>query len=284
MEPPTESGASEALAWPPGHFYSPVPSLAEVAARDATIFAITDRLAGVDLNVAGQLALFERLAVHYRTQPFSDQPGPGWTFGFDNPNFGHGEAVILHCLLQELRPKRVFEIGSGYSSCALVDLNRHLFDGAMQLRFFEPYPQLLHSLLGDDIADAVVTATAIQDVEPSVFAQLEAGDLLLIDSTHVTKTGSDVNHLLFHALPAVRPGVMIHFHDIYFPFEYPRDWVYAGRAWNEAYILRAFLQYNTDFEISFYNQYFAHYHHDRLVEDMPLCAAHAGSSLWLKRR
>ena len=83
----------------------------------------------------------------------------------------------------------------------------------------------------------------MQDVALSTFSGLRRGDILFIDSSHVAKIGSDVNHLVFTVLPALQSGVLVHFHDIFFPFEYPQAWLAEGRAWNEAYLLRAFLQY-----------------------------------------
>ena len=81
----------------------------------------------------------------------------------------------------------------------------------------------------------------LQDVDLKEFDKLKSGDVLFIDSTHVSKIGSDVNYLFFEILPRLHRGVYIHIHDIFYPFEYPKDWIDEGRAWNENYILRAFL-------------------------------------------
>jgi hypothetical protein len=105
-----------------------------------------------------------------------------------------------------------------------------------------------------------------------------------VDSTHVAKVGSDVNHILFEVLPSLRSGVYVHFHDIYFPFEYPKEWVYQGRAWNEAYVLRAFLQHNDAYEIVLFGSFLSAFHRPWLAERMPLVARNPGSSLWLRKR
>ena len=110
-----------------------------------------------------------------------------------------------------------------------------------------------------------------------------ANDLLFIDSTHVAKTGSDVNTIFFDILPSLAAGVCVHFHDIYYPFEYPKEWVRQGRAWNEAYMLRAFLQYNPTFRICFFNSYIAAFHRHLLKESMYPYALQPGSSLWLRK-
>jgi hypothetical protein len=120
-------------------------------------------------------------------------------------------------------------------------------------------------------------------VDTSHFQQLEAGDILFIDSTHVTKAGSDVNQIMFDILPVLRPGVLIHFHDICYPFEYPKEWILTGRYWNEAYLLRAFLQYNSSFEIVFFNSYMGQLHSDQFSA-APLFLWNPGTSIWIRKK
>ena len=93
-----------------------------------------------------------------------------------------------------------------------------------------------------------------------LFRELHAGDVLFVDSTHVAKVGSDVNHIFFEILPILQPGVVVHFHDIMYPFEYEPKWIYTGVAWNEAYMLRAFLMFNPTFKILLFNSFLAHLH------------------------
>ena len=94
---------------------------------------------------------------------------------------------------------------------------------------------------------------------------------------------SDVNHIFFEILPRLSSGVHIHFHDIFYPFEYPKDWVYEGRAWNEAYVLRAFLQYNSAFRVVLMNTFMERYHESFFQERMPLCLKNTGASLWIRK-
>ena len=112
---------------------------------------------------------------------------------------------------------------------------------------------------------------------------LASGDILFIDSTHVSKAGSDVNHIFFKILPSLAEGVNIHLHDIFYPFEYPKEWIYEGRAWNENYVLHAFLQYNSAFKITFFSNFLARFHHRTFHEKMPLCMKNTGGSIWLQR-
>ena len=271
--------------WPPGHFYSPIPSLEQVRAHEATIWPSPPRqLAGIDLRERQQLELLEELAKYYAEQPWSDQPGSGLRYGFDNPNFSYGESLLLYALLRQLKPARVIEIGSGHSSAATLDTNERFLDGAAKLTFIEPFPELLESLLTPaDRLSVEIIASGVQDVPASVFESLSAGDVLFIDSTHVAKVGSDVNYIMFDVLPRLATGVYVHVHDIYYPFEYPKQWIYEGRAWNEAYLLRAFLQYNDAYEIVLFGSFLGTFHRETLETLMPLAARNPGSSLWMKK-
>ena len=164
----------------------------------------------------------------------------------------------------------------------MLDTAQHFLPN-LKLSFIEPYPKRLKSLLTDtDKKSVEITENNIQEIDPAYFETLEKGDVLFIDSTHVSKTGSDVNYVLFHILPCLKEGVLIHFHDIFYPFEYSKKWVYQGRSWNETYILRAFLMHNKDYEIILYADYL-HKHFKSSFEHMPLCYKNTGGSIWLKK-
>jgi hypothetical protein len=122
----------------------------------------------------------------------------------------------------------------------------------------------------------------VQQVDRAVFDRLEAGDVLFIDSSHVTKIGSDVNLLLLEVVPRLRPGVNVHLHDIVWPFEYARKWVYQGRAWNEAYLLRALLTGNPRLRITFWSSQLAACHRERVGAALPLWLRDSGTSMWLE--
>jgi hypothetical protein len=270
--------ADHAPGWPPGHFYSPIPDLDQVREHEARIFGPPPpALPGIDLAIPGQLALLERLGRHHETVAWS-------RFSLENPNFTV-EAIVLQCLFRELRPRRLIEIGSGHSSAAVLDTRDLFLDGELDCTFVEPYPALLRSLLAPGDEDGVnVLPVGAQEMPAELVDRLEAGDVLLVDSTHVAKVDSDVLHILFRLLPRLRPGVVVHFHDVFYPFEYPREWVYQGRAWNEAYLLRAFLADNREWEVFLFNSYLAQFHPDTLARALPACSPYAGSSLWLRRR
>ena len=123
-------------------------------------------------------------------------------------------------MIRHIEPNRIIEVGSGFSSCLILDTNDLHFDGRIATTFIEPYPELLKSLVaeGDESASTLLPVR-LQDVDLSVFEELNRGDILFIDSTHVSKIDSDVNYLFFEILPRLSSGVYIHFHDIFYPFE-----------------------------------------------------------------
>ena len=269
-------------AFPPGHFYSPTPAWDAVARDAERIFRRTRALPGIDLREDAQVALFHELAKFYSELPYGTRDDVRYTF--DNANFGHGDAVVLYAMLRHLRPRRVVEIGSGYSSAVILDTNELFLDGAAECTFVDPAPELLQSLLhpGDR---AHILGRRVQDVPLETFTALEANDVLFVDSSHVLKTGSDVNYILFEILPRLRSGVVVHFHDVFHPFEYPRSWVCdLGLAWNEVHAVHAFLLYNSAFEIAFFNDYLGYAHEELFRAAMPVFLTNPGGSLWIVRR
>ncbi len=277
--------AERALLWvPPGHFYSPIHDAAERARFErARSRPLPREVPGVDLNEAGQLALLRQLRPYYDEMPFTDQAQPGLRYRFDNPTYTYADAIYLYAMLRHLRPQRIIEVGSGWSSAVMLDTNEHFLDNRARLTCVEPYPEVLYSVMTEADGDRVeVIPHGLQEVELERFAELAAGDILFIDSTHVCKAGSDVDYLFAQVLPRLGQGVYVHFHDIFYPFDYPPVWVTEGRAWNETYVLRAFLQYNERFRIVLFNTFLEHFHREWLAKEMPLCLL-ACTSIWLRR-
>jgi predicted O-methyltransferase YrrM len=269
--------------YPPGHFHSPVPDLDEVRARDQQIFDAAAELPGIDLRPQAQLALVDQLATYAADQPFRAEPTGGLRYHFDNDYFGWGDGLVLYCMLRHLRPARVVEVGSGFSSALMLDTAERYPEVAPELVFVEPFPDRLQGLLRPGDRDRVTLLDRpVQDVDRAVFDRLDAGDVLFIDSSHVAKVGSDVNLLLLEVVPRLRPGVHVHVHDIVWPFEYDRDWVYQGRAWNEAYLLRALLTGNPGLRISFWSSYLFACHRQRVAAALPLWRRDSGTSMWLE--
>jgi Methyltransferase domain len=271
---------------PPGHFYSPIPDLNAVKQREAVIFGPMSRsLPGINLNESGQLDWLEKLRVYYADQPFAATPQPGLRYFFENNGYCYSDAIFLQGMIRHLQPRRIIEVGSGYSSCVMLDTNELFCQNQISCTFIDPFPQLLESLLKPDDRDRItIIPQPLQELDLAIFQDLSAGDILFIDSTHVAKVDSDVNYIFFQLLPSLNSGVYIHFHDIFYPFEYPQTWIYQGRAWNEDYFLRAFLQYNDAFEICLFNTFLEHFYEAKFAAEMPLCLKDRGGSIWLRKQ
>lgn len=125
--------------------------------------------------------------------------------------------------------------------------------------------------------------TGVELLPVSFFSDLQENDILFIDSSHVSKTGSDVNYLFFEVLPSLSPGVLIHIHDVFLPFDYPIAWVLdSGISWNEQYILQAFMMYSKDFEVLFGSAFCEYAYPNQLEIAWGRKVCH-GSSFWIRR-
>jgi hypothetical protein len=268
---------------PLGHFYSPLPSKDEVSAAFSR-GGFGPPFPAVDLNLGEELALLQELAAYYPDLPFPQTATTGRRFYLANPSYSTYDACVLYGMVRRLQPGRIVEVGCGYSSAAILDLNDAMFGGGLALTFVDPdLAQFRRLLLPGETARATLFEAAVQDVPIAVFESLDANDILLIDSSHVSKVGSDVNHLFFRVLPALKSGVWVHIHDVTGNFDYPRAWFDEGRAWNEIYLLRAFLMYNRTFKIKFASSLMYNNHTDFLRERMPMCAVGGGGQLWLRK-
>jgi predicted O-methyltransferase YrrM len=271
---------------PPGHFYSPIPSIDEVLRCQDRIFAPPPRtLPGIDLREPEQVALLGTFSRYHDEMPWAPQGQSGLLYRYENTAFSYADAVFLHCMLRHIAPRRVLEAGSGWSTCLMLDSNRRFFNDRIQLTAIDPAPATLPQVLQpEDHGRGRLVTCGLQDAPLELFEELQAGDLLFVDSTHVCRIDSDVNRLLFEILPRLADGVWIHFHDIFYPFEYPRAWVLENRAWNEAYALRAFLQYNQHFEIVLFGSFLQRFHGDVLAAVVPTALRSDSGSLWLRKR
>jgi len=261
--------------YPAGHFYSPIPT------GDDVRRALHHQKRGfpdIALHADQQFRTLQAFEKFYPELPFK-------RFHFNQTAFCHADAIFLYCFLRHARPARIIEVGSGYSSAVMLDTVEKFFPVRPRMTFIEPYPKNLRRVLtAEDASQVTVIEKGVQDVPCDLFDQLESGDLLFIDSSHVVKCGSDVQYLMFEILPYLRPGVFVHFHDIFHSFEYPPEWLTNGWYWNEAYFLRAFLAYNSEWEIYFFNSYVGEAFKAFLAEHMALCVGSTGGSLYLRRR
>jgi predicted O-methyltransferase YrrM len=272
-------------AFPDGHFYSPVVNVDEVGNDQGRIWAPGRKLSGIDLNPGGHEHLLQ--VVFPSLIGDFDYPTTGPTddtldhFYDCNGLFERHDARVAFCLLRMIQPRRIVEVGSGYSTLLLSDTNNRFLDRRATITCIEPFPRhFLRRMTEEGHIDLI--ENRVQGVDVSIFTALQAGDILFIDSSHVSKTGSDVNRLILDILPMLAPGVFVHFHDIFLPRDYPPSWVIEqGRSWNEQYLLQAYLAFNPRLSIVYGSAIADVLHVDSLsawLGDQPP----PGGSLWLR--
>jgi len=270
---------------PPGNFYSPIPDINYIHKHATQIF---DRkikcIPGIELNTKGQCELLKRFSYYCNSIPFPMRETNGFRYYFENGYFSYGDAVVLYSMIRHFKPEKIIEIGSGFSSALMLDTNDRYFDKNIELVFIEPYPERLYGLLneGDDKKNRIII-DSVQNISSDIFNFLNKNDLLFIDSSHIVKLGSDVLYLITQILPLLNKGVIVHFHDVFWPFEYPKEWVLAGRAFNESYFLKAFLQFNRAYKIIFFNSYLMTHFHRMMLKHLPIVYKNPGGSIWLQK-
>lgn len=269
---------------PPGHPYSPIPSSADIARAAPTTGPGRRDVPGIDLREAQQWALLARLLSAYHETAAWLLDDRTHRFTLDNTWFSGADAVLYALMLRDLSPQRVVEVGSGYSSALGLDVAESFLARPPEFTFVDPDVQRLRSLLSSADLNGRVMERPVQEVPLSAFTALAAGDVLAIDSSHVIRAGSDVQYLLYEVVPALAAGVVIHVHDIFHPFEYPREWLSGGTALNEAYAWRALLQHNSRLEVVLWNHYLMRFDREWFAEHMPLClsAPFTTGGIWIR--
>jgi predicted O-methyltransferase YrrM len=272
-------------AFPDGHYYSPIVDPDElIAARQPNRNVAPEEIAGIDLSLARMVDWWRRNAATLSATPFPDDESPAYRYYADNNMFPLGDAAVLRAMVLEQRPRRIIEIGSGFSSACMLDT---IDEAELEtvLTFIEPDADRLRSLLRpEDAGRARVIEAPVQDVPIDEFRGLAGGDILFIDSSHVLKTGSDVHRELFEILPALAADVLIHFHDIDYPFEYPDLFLFERRySWNEAYAVRAFLMYNDNYRVEFMTAMFRRMAADLVQATFLPFDKKPGASLWVRK-
>ncbi len=275
----------------PVHFYQPIP---DTQSLPETLWDRPSELLGIDMNDSVQLDLltkhFPRFRSEYERIPI--QPtGERGSFHLDNKLFGGTDALVAYCMVRQFQPQLIIEIGSGLSSVLLAQAAAR--NGRSDLICIEPFPREFVRNGFPGLRSLI--EKKVQDIDLEFFSQLESSDLLFIDSSHAVKIGGDVNYLFLEVLPRLKPGVIVHVHDIFLPFEYRRDWVMDEfRFWSEQYLLQAFLTFNSEFEVLMANRYLAHRYLDhlkaafpsleKLKATLPNSVRWGGGSFWMRRK
>jgi hypothetical protein len=232
----------------PRTFYSPIPNL---AALPPGVWDARSDLRGIGFDLDAQLRWIEQeLGDAMREFSAPEQPtGRRDEYHLANDSYGRIGADLLHGVVRGLRPRRIVELGSGQSTLIMAAAaERNRADGVeTELRVFDPFPSVARPGLP---GIASIEAVPAQNVPLDVFTGLERGDVLFVDTTHTVKVGSDVNRIVLDVLPVLAPGVIVHVHDIFLPYEYPRTFAErSGLHWAEQYLLQAYLSGNPGYEV-----------------------------------
>lgn len=237
---------------------------------------------GLTLNVQSYLNFLSNTCDPYKTD-FRAFPqnanGNPTEFYRDNSWFGSVDAELLYSFVRYHKPRRVVEVGSGFSTRLI---RKAVKDGNLstQVTSVDPHPNTEVRPYADAYIKRPIEDVALSEIVDT----LESGDLLFVDSSHSVVTGGDVPYLFLEVLPRLKPGVFIHVHDIFLPFDYPEQWVLEGYGWSEQYLVHAFLCYNVAFEIIWPARYMWEYHQSRIRELIPAKQdIFPPSSLWLQK-
>jgi predicted O-methyltransferase YrrM len=269
----------------PTHYHFPIPNTTRL---DASLWARSSELPGIEMNEPEQLALLDRLGASYGKEwaelPLTRaQSRDG--FYLENAHFETVDAELYYGLIRERAPRKILEIGSGFSTrLALMALEKNRLSGSPGvITLCDPRPPDW-ARAGTGGIDRIIPLP-VQELTLGEFTDLEAGDILFIDSSHVLAIGSDVQFLFLEALPRLGPGVLIHVHDIFFPAEYPRYWVRERlRFWNEQYLLQAFLAFNPRFRVVWASHWMAVRHPERLSRSIrSFGPGRSPGSFWMER-
>lgn len=263
----------------PEHYYSPVPN---VDALPADVFDRITEMPGVVVDAEHQVEFLETGLARYVAE--FPQHGPA-DYDFENGGYESVDAEVLYAMIRHQRPRRVVEVGTGYSTlvtAAAAHMNA-AEDSPVRFTSIDPHPTENTGELPGEGLEVDQWPMRIQDVPLHEFEQLEAGDIFFVDGTHTVVIGGDVTFVMLEVLPRLRPGVLVHFHDIYLPYEYPRFFI-ERFAWNEQYLLQAFLACNQSYEVVIGNHHVARAYADRVAAVVPsFRPPRYPSAYWMRR-
>jgi predicted O-methyltransferase YrrM len=234
----------------PVHYGSPVPDLLELE-RTRDVWARKSALAGVAIDLEAQVRALEAICLPYQSEYAGNAAYRHAVEREFGPGYGYVEAQALHAVVRWLAPRRVVEVGSGVSTWCLLQAlarNRDEGRGEAALTCVEPHPSArLRRLAGIRLVERPVQRVTFEEA----FAELGADDLLFVDSSHSVRPGGDVPYLFLEVLPRLAPGVVVHVHDVFLPYDYPRTTLRTFHHWMETALLHAWLVGNAGVEILF---------------------------------
>ncbi len=252
--------------WRSTHYYHPTYTAADLPS-DVT----TPRdLPGLDLNEAGQLELLASFDVQDELASLTEHHEPELAFRYDNGQYGRGDADSLYAMVRTFKPRRIFEIGSGNSTRvaakAIARTKAEDPDYACRHVCIEPYEMPWLERLGPEIIRKRVEAVPLD-----LFEELEAGDILFVDSSHVIRPFGDVLVEFQSIIPSLAKGVIVHVHDIFIPRDYPEKWLRDDRRlWNEQYLLEVMLTHSSRYRTILAMNWLTHEHRGAINHAFPI--------------
>lgn len=272
-----------ALHAEPGKYNSPIVTWNEVLENNYYKTGLNTELKNINLNSDFQFDLLKEFESYSMIFPFQASKNNTHRYFYDNPMFAYIDGFFLFCFLNKFKPNRIIEIGSGYSSALMID-TFEMNKSKVEMIFIDPYTDRVDELLSNsDFLVSKYMRIPVQKVDADIYSNLKENDILFIDSSHIVKTAGDLNYIFFEILPLLNSGVIIHVHDIFFPFEYPEEWLKLGLCYNEAYFLRSFLMNNTNYEILFWNDYVLQNQPDFFKNKTAQTSARGGS-FWMRKK
>lgn len=267
------------------HFYEPV-----VFKEDLRRPLSQERvIPGLDLNAQGQLDLLREFTFAEELRQFplkGDAKATRPDFFYQNGVYEGADAGFFYSMLRRFKPRRLFEIGSGYSTLmARNALKRNKEEDpnyACRHVCIEPYGKPWLEEIG-----AEIVRSRVELCDPKLFDELESGDILFVDSSHVIRPQGDVLYEVLEVFGRLKPGVFIHVHDVFTPRDYIEEWVLRDqRLWTEQYVLEAFLAFNDRFKIIGAVNYLHHNYRNELLAACPVPGGDRNpepKSLWIRR-
>ena len=276
----------------PVHFYEPIP---DSRSLPPSLWEHPGEMVGVRFEDDVYLHLLTTFRKAFFGEYSSFRLDPSTNphdFYLNNGFLSAGDAEILYCMVRHFKPRRILEIGSGYSTLLMIQALRanllEYHEQSPRLTCMDPYPRPFIRGIEGSTPDLVhFKETSLENLGWETFTELEANDILFLDSSHVVRIGSDVNKLILEVIPRLKPGVMVHLHDIFLPEEYPEIWVkQMGRFWGEQYLLQAFLAFNQQFEILWPGAYMRLRHPREVETAIPSFRVDRNwlGSFWIRRK
>lgn len=265
----------------PVHFYQPIPDTRVLARR----YQDQPRDCHIDFREQEQLEFLSQISMYREEYDTFEIKGSSKRFNLDNDAFTGIDPHVYHGMIRHYQPRRIIEIGSGHSTILAAEA-LDLGPPGYSLTVIDPYARkFVREFFLPPRPGCELVSKPAEEIDLNLFGSLEANDILFIDSSHIVSSMSDVVYMVLDVLPRLRPGVLVHFHDIFLPFDYPLDWmIESHRFWNEQYLLEAYLGGGTKGEVLFASHLMCRQHPEEIKRIFPNALGWWGVSFWFRTK